>query len=110
MNRSVLAFPKPVRLEDPDYLRFIRRQPCVVSHTASQAAHIKPEGHGKMGSKVSDYRTVPLSWKLHEELDHKLGRERFEEKYNVDLDKEQIRLLEMYVSALREGENLGARQ
>ena len=104
-----LAFPKPVRMEDPDYLRFIRRQPCLISNTASEAAHVIPEGHGKMGSKVSDYRTVPLSPKLHRELHH-IGRRAFELKHNVSLDLEQIRLLEMYLSAWKDGENLGARK
>jgi len=30
LERGALPFPKPVRMEDPDYRRFIRRQPCVV--------------------------------------------------------------------------------
>jgi hypothetical protein len=108
MSRPVLAFPKPVRLEDPAYLRFIRRQPCILTGTASEAAHIVPPGHDKMGSKVSDYRTIPLSSTMHRAY-HKLGRWSFEEKYNVDLDLEQLRFLEMYLSALKEGEDLGAR-
>lgn len=107
-QRDVLAFPKPVRLGDDNYKRFIRRQPCILSHCASEAAHVVPPGHDKMGSKVSDYRTVPLSAKLHREY-HQHGRARFEEKHNVDLDLEQIRFLEMYLSALKEGEDLGER-
>lgn len=113
MSRDVLAFPKPVRLEDPDYLRFIRRQPCILSGTASEAAHIVPPGHGKTGAKVSDYRTVPLSPQLHRwsrSSLHALGRERFEQKYNVDLNLEQVRFLEMYLSALKEGEDLGGKE
>lgn len=112
MSRTALAFPKPVRMQDADYLRFIRRQPCIITGTAAEAAHVVPPGHGKTGSKVSDYRTVPLSPKLHRfgrSSLHAMGRERFEALYNVNLDLEQIRLLEMYVSALREGENLGER-
>lgn len=105
---NVLAFPKPVRLEDPDYLRFIRRQPCVISHCAAEAHHVVPPGHGKAGGKVSDYRAVPLSLKLHNEY-HRIGREKFEAKYRVNLDLEQIRLLEQYVSALKDGVDLGVR-
>jgi hypothetical protein len=78
--RDVLAFPKPVRLQDSAYLRYIRRQPCILSHCQSEAAHVVPPGHDKMGSKVSDYRTVPLSAKLHREY-HQFGRSRFEEKH-----------------------------
>lgn len=107
MTRSVLAFPKPVRMEDPDYLRFIRRQPCCVSGVQSQAHHVVPEGGGKVGAKVSDYRTVPLSFKLHDEY-HRMGRTAFEAKRNIDLDLVQIQYLEMYLSALKEGEDLGA--
>jgi hypothetical protein len=108
MSATVPAFPKPVRMEDADYLRFIRRQPCVVTYCAAEPHHVVPPGGGKTGSKVSDYRTVPLSPKLHMEY-HRIGRRAFEERYNVDLDLEQIRFLEMYLSALRQGENLGAR-
>lgn len=109
MSRDVLAFPKPVRLEDPDYLRFIRRQPCLIDHTASEAAHIVPPGHGKTGSKVADYRTIPLC-RIHHECLHRIGRERFEEKFKMDVDLEQVRFLEIYLSALKDGVDLGARQ
>jgi len=112
MSRPVLAFPKPVRMEDRDYLRFIRRQPCILTGTAAEAAHIIPPGFGKTGSKVSDYRTVALSaalhWKGRKSL-HALGREKFEALHKVDLDLEQVRFLEMYISALKEGADLGAR-
>lgn len=108
MIRDVPAFPKPVRLEDPDFLRFIRRQPCIISHCAAEPHHVVPPGWGKVGGKVNDYRTVPLSRPLHREY-HRIGRAAFEAKYNVDLNLEQIRYLEMFLSALREGENLGER-
>lgn len=108
MSRTVLAFPKPVRLRDEDYLRFIKRQPCLITHCASEASHIVPEGHAKMGSKVSDYRTLPMHPKIHR-LYHRVGRKAFEERFNVDLDLEQIHYLEIFISALRDGENLGAR-
>lgn len=109
---DVLAFPKPVRMEDPHYLRFIRRQPCIIDGTKSEAAHVIPFGHAKTGSKVSDYRTVPLSAKWHrfsKKSLHELGREQFEVVHNVDLDLIQIQYLETYLSALRDGEDLGAR-
>lgn len=112
MTRDVLPFPKPVRMEDPNYLRFIRRQPCIITGTASEAAHIVPPGYGKTSSKVSDYRTVPLCPQLHRWSRyslHGMGRERFEERHGVDLNLEQLRFLEMYLSALREGEDLGSK-
>lgn len=108
MTRDILAYPKPVRLRDRNYVAFIRREPCCVSGTASHHHHVVPKGWGKMGSKVSDYRGVPLSPRLHNEY-HRLGRERFEAKYNVDLDEVQIQCLEKYLSALKDGEDLGAK-
>lgn len=103
MTRSVLAFPKPVRQEDADYLRFIKRQPCVLDHLAADAHHVTSRGAGG-----SDYQTIPLCRKHHRELHH-WGRTRFESLYTVNLDREMVRFLEMYVSALRDGENLGAK-
>lgn len=102
MSRDVLAFPKPVRIEDPDYIRFVKRQPCLLHHIAADAHHVIPRSVGG-----SDYRTVPLCRKHHDEA-HR-SRERFEAKYRVDLNLEQIRFLEMYLSALKDGEDLGAR-
>lgn len=102
---DVPAFPKPIRLEDADYLRFIRRQPCLIDHVAAEAHHVDVGG---IGTKCSDYRTVPLC-RIHHECVHRIGRETFENRFSVDLAAEQIRYLEMYVSAMRQGENLGAR-
>lgn len=100
----VLAFPKPVRLKYADYLRFIRRQPCLFHHVASEAHHAGPGG---MGTKCGEHRTVPLCFRHHRQL-HNHGRKWFEEKHQVNLDLEEIRFLEMFLSALRDGENLGA--
>lgn len=108
MSRTVLAFPKPVRMKDENYLRYVRRQPCCITGTQSEAAHIVPEGYGKTGSKVSDYRTVPMNWRPHREY-HRIGRHAFEAKHNIDLDLVQLQYLETYVSALRDGEDLGER-
>jgi len=105
---TVLAFPKPVRLEDPDYLRFIRRQPCVLCGAAPEAHHVVPRGGGKTGARVSDYRCVPLCGRHHRAC-HAQGRARFEAEHAVDLDLVQIQYLEMYVSALKDGVDLGAR-
>jgi hypothetical protein len=105
MTRNVLAFPKPVRFEDDAYLRFIRRQPCLICGAASQAHHVQAGG---VGTKCSDYRTVPLCHNHHREL-HNHGRTSFELQYSVDLNLEQIRFLEIYLSALNDGDDLGAR-
>ena len=102
----VPAFPKPVRLEDPDYLRFIRRQGCLLHpQVAADAHHLEARG---VGTKCSDYRTIPLCRIHHRELHH-LGRRRFENVHSVDLPREQFRYLEIYISALKRGVDLGAK-
>lgn len=103
-RHSVLAFPKPARLEDVDYLRFIRRQACLICPAASEAHHTRTRGSGG-----SDYLTLPLCPKHHREI-HKRGLAWFEIEYRVDLRSELIRFLEIYLSALKAGEDLGAKE
>lgn len=105
---TALPFPKPVRMIDLEYQQFIRRQPCINDGSASTFSHVKPKGHGKTGSKVSDYRGVPMCWRCHREFE-RIGRVPFEEKHNVDLDLVQIQYLETYISALKDGVDLGAK-
>ena len=100
MTRSVLAFPKPLRRKDRQYIRWIRKQGCLVCHRYAQAHHIH---FGGVGTKGSDLETVPLCWKHHMEL-HAKGQLTFEHKYKLDLQREAARLLEMYLSALKDGE------
>jgi hypothetical protein len=100
MNREVLAFPKPMRLQDRGYLRWIRQQPCLIDHVQADAHHVDVGG---VGTKGSDYRTLPLCRRCHREA-HTLGRRRFEERHRLDMREEIIRLLETYLSAQRSGE------
>lgn len=104
MTRSALAFPKPVRVEDPDYLRFIRRQPCLVCPAAAEAHHTIHRAAGG-----SDYRTVPLCRPHHRQI-HSRGSVWFEAEYRVDLQGEMVRFLEIYISALKDGEDLGVKR
>ncbi len=75
------AIPKPKRIRDAKYLKFVREQGCVflvhVSLTNPEAFdrcqgepvdahHVKPEGGGITGSKVSDYRAVGLCRQHHQ--------------------------------------------
>jgi hypothetical protein len=107
--RDVLAFPKPVTFTDESYKRFIRREPCCVCGSGAQHHHVIPEGWGKTSAKVSDYRGAPLCWRCHREF-HNLGRKRFEAKHPIDLAEVQIQCLEKYISALKDGVDLGAKQ
>jgi hypothetical protein len=104
MPHEVLAFPKPVRETDPDYLRFIRRQGCLLhSQIAAESHHVKTRGAGG-----SDFRTVPLCRQHHKEC-HDIGRLNFEVKYGLDFNLEMVRLLESYLSAFKDGVDLGAK-
>lgn len=97
---TLLRFPKPVRLRDPQYLAWIRRQPCLVCRGIAQPHHTTAGG---WGTKGSDYRCVPLCHRHHREL-HDIGAQSFEERHRVDLREQVIRLLETYMSAMKEEE------
>lgn len=90
-----LAFPKPVRQKDPEYLAWVRRRPCIACGARAQAHHTVTKG-----ARGSDYQAVALCWTHHSIL-HQKGRARFELEYHVDLKDEIIRSLESYIAAGR---------
>src|SRR5437899_767796 len=100
----VPAFPRPSRLKDPAYLRWVRLRPCVACGSAFGAAWRPAHAHHTVtkGAGGSDYRTVPVCWKHHAEL-HNRGAAWFEEEYMVDLKDEIIRSLESYIGQLALG-------
>ena len=76
---------KPVR--NPDYLRFIRRQPCCVCGKSwgVEASHTGPHG---LGQKAPDESCIPLCRNHHtagRDSYHTLGRIRFSEVHNLDI-------------------------
>lgn len=79
------AFPKPRRLENDDYLKFVRLHPCLVKQCwrgPIHAHHVIFDGQGVLASKVPDYQATPLCPRHHREY-HDLGRDRFEDKYGI---------------------------
>jgi hypothetical protein len=88
------AIPKPKTPRSKEYIEFVRRRDCCVTGKTEgvEAHHVVEPGHGKVGAKTSDFRTVPLIAELHREY-HEIGRIEFEQKYNIDLEAEIIRLL-----------------
>ena len=58
--------PKPVTLRSEPYLAYVRKHPCCLCGAPgpSEAHHWSHHG-GVMGSKVDDYRTVPLCTEHH---------------------------------------------
>lgn len=101
--------PKPERIRDTAYMRWIKILPCLVQsftrgpefdcgyHDFIDPHHVVPPGGGKTGSKVDDRRTVPLCRKHHDEAQR--GREAFEKKYFLWLAGEILRLNREYNSA-----------
>ena len=74
-SRSAVA-PKPTRLRDPGYLRFIAGEPCLVcGRTPADPHHLRYLQPRALGRKVSDEFTVPLCRGHHREL-HRRGDER----------------------------------
>ena len=66
--------PKPVTDKDPAYLRFIRKQPCVITgRTPCEAHHTQTGG---IGMKGSDYSALPLHHSEHQRC-HQVGSETF---------------------------------
>lgn len=94
---SALAFPKPSRLKDEAYLDWIRLRGCLVCGAAAHAHH---SVHVSAGG--SDYRALALCVRHHAEC-HRIGKQRFQDRYRLDFTEEVIRHLELYVSALKEG-------
>lgn len=91
MAETMLS-PKPQRIEDEQYRAFVRKHPCLITGQDAQAHHFLTGG---MGTKGSDYATVPLSPEAHREL-HDIGQKAFQEKYDVDLWKAMAYLMHMY--------------
>jgi ERF superfamily len=73
--QSVTPLTKPLRLRDPDHLKFVSTQPCLVcGRSPSDAHHLKFAQQRALGRKVSDEFTVPLCRAHHREL-HQRGDE-----------------------------------
>jgi putative HNHc nuclease len=88
----VEPFFRTPRIHDPDYLDYIRQQPCVIcgDNTTVEAAHVRVGsiGNGKrytgLGEKSSDKWALPLCGKHHREQ-HATGNElEFWASYNID--------------------------
>lgn len=95
------AFPKPRRIQDRDYLQFVRAHPCLIKQCwrKPSAHHVRFPGQGGLGTKPSDFQTVPLCEKHHRQ-EHDLGRERFEAEHGLTLFVVIIGLLTEYIEGL----------
>ena len=93
-----MAIPKPLRVKDRAYLKYIESQACLVCDRCYGdvvAHHVKTVGSGG-----SDYGATPLCGNHHEEI-HRIGRDTFQQKYNLDFRDEIIRLLSKYIGGMK---------
>lgn len=95
----MVVLPKPKRERSEARLDFVRRKGCLIcvfSHILLIAGHVKAcgqceahhvrKGSGSgVGTKPSDFRTVPLCATGHAEY-HKIGHAAFCAKYGLDLE------------------------
>ena len=84
-----MKLPKNTRIESKEYLDYIRGRPCLVCEQPAVPHHIENRG---MGQKCDDLLTVPLCPQHHAEV-HRLGRERFEEGWVLNLCAEAAHLI-----------------
>jgi Protein of unknown function (DUF968) len=99
-----LIFQKVKPIRDKKYLDFIRSLPCLICGAAgSEAHHEAREGHGTMGGKPGDDRTIPLcvnhhafgGTKKHPGSVHGMGKltgRKYWEEYGVDIEEWIVRL------------------
>ncbi len=76
VDKSVLPRSEPRRQRNPDHLKFVTNQPCLIcGRLPSYAHHLTFTQPNALGRKVSDEFTVPLCNLHHREL-HDQGNER----------------------------------
>lgn len=90
-------------VEDLDYLQWIREQPSIIKTKMCPAGapppsdphHVWNTGKRRSG-KINDHLAVPLTREEHT-IYHSIGHKSFEERFNVDLEWEIIKLLSRYI-------------
>ncbi|NIG74057.1 DUF968 domain-containing protein [Klebsiella sp. Ap-873] len=82
--QTFFSRPKRIRWEKPDYLKWVKSQPCEgCGSSADDSHHLIGHGQGGMGTKSHDSFAIPLCRKCHDEL-HRDLRE-FERKHGSQL-------------------------
>lgn len=89
--------PRRGRIEDRDYLRFIRSQPCIISDRKCRGP-IDPHHIGHYGqARANDRRAAPLC-RLHHDEAETITDQKFEEEYGVSFEAAIIGLNDEYES------------
>jgi len=101
-----MGHEKPKREIDKDYLKWIRQQPCLVSIgrcgigcgcEGEITAHHDPT----IGAGGSDFNALPFCLAHHIPGVHSMGKKTFQEIYNIDFNRERVRLLKNYIILLK---------
>ena len=75
IDKSVLAISEPRRVRDPEHLKYVAEQPCLIcGRQPCEAHHLRHAQPRALGRKASDAYTVPLCAIHHREL-HARGNE-----------------------------------
>ena len=91
------SLKKPKTPRSSKYLKWIRLQPCLITHQNEvEASHIRIGNHAGMGQKPSDFRVLPLKGYLHRKL-HTMGERSFYDHYDINPDMECNKLLIKYI-------------
>ena len=76
IDKSALVIAEPRRIRDPEHLKFVAEQPCIIcGRQPCEAHHLRYVQPRALGRKSSDAYTVPLCALHHREL-HSKGNER----------------------------------
>ena len=79
-----------------NYLDYIREKPCLVCGSQPcDPDHLEARGMGGATTKMKDLSCVPLC-RIHHTERHQFGFQKFEDKYSVNLWKENSILLRRY--------------
>ncbi len=98
-----MLLPKPMKVRDPKYRRWIAGQDCLIRTPVCRqyqihAAHVTSGG---LATKGDDDKMVPLCYFHHIVEQHGQGIARFQERYQVDLLKEAARYRAAYEETQR---------
>ena len=93
-----MTHEKSVRETDEDYLAYIKSQPCLVWNNEC-IGDITAHHTITVGAGGKDYLAIPLCMRHHNDV-HSMGLMTFQELYNIDFNKEIIRLLIGYIQKI----------
>jgi len=78
------------------YLDYIREKPCLICGiTPCDPDHLEARGMGGANSEEKDLSCVPLC-RIHHTERHQFGNQKFEDRYSINLWKENSRLVRRY--------------